>query len=264
MTDSTMADPPGNYTISSVQKAMHILQVLAFGESSASLAELSRAAGMPKPTVFRYLSTLEQLGYVRKDVHTGLYELGLRLFELGSKAIAKHTLREVALSEMHSLLDRFSETVNLAIMDAGQVLYLEILDSPQAMRMSARVGSRDCAHATSLGKAMLAFLPEEEVEQIARTVGFPSRTQRTIATLAELEEELARVRALGYAVDTGENEVTARCVGAPVFDRFGDVAGAISLSGPSHRFSEDQVEAAGKALVEAADRISQRMRYSGS
>jgi len=240
---------------------MDILESVALQKNGVGLTELSREIGMPKSTLFRYLVTLERRGYVSRDRLTGRYELGLELFQLASMAVARHSVREMVLPLMHSLLDRFSETVNLGIMEGGEVLYLEILESPQAMKMSSRVGSRDYAHATSLGKAMLAFLPEGEVEEVVRVHGLPPRTERTITTLEGLKEELRKVKERGYALDDGENEPTARCVGAPIFNRFGEVAGALSLSGPAHRFSEARIEAMGQALMEATSRISERMRY---
>lgn len=255
-------DGDRKYTISAVEKTMHILESLASEGAGATLAQLSTTLGMPKPTLFRYLTTLQEMGYVQKDPSTDGYTLGLKAFELGNLAMPQRTVREIALPEMHSLLDRFSETVNLGIMDRGQVLYLEILESPQAMKMSARVGSRDYAHATSLGKAMLAFMPDEEVETIVQVHGLPARTEKTITTFTEFRQELVSVRRRGYAIDTGENEPTARCVGAPIFDRFGQVAAAMSLSGPAHRLSDQQVEAVGRALTQAASRISQRIGYS--
>lgn len=254
-------EPILKYRVSTAEKTLDILESVASQKNGVRLTELSRETGVPKSTLLRYLMTLERRGYLSKDPLTGRYGLGLKLFQLGSMAVARHSLGEIALPQMHSLLDRFSETVNLGIMEGGQVLYLEILESPQAMRMSSRIGSRDYAHATSLGKAMLAFLPEEEVEEVVRVHGLPPRTEKTIATLEGLKEELGKVKERGYAIDDGENEPMARCVGVPIFNRFGEVAGALSLSGPAHRFSEAKIEAMGQALMEAASRISERMRY---
>ena len=251
----------GKYSLSTAEKTLDILESLASQKNGVGLAELSREIGMPKSTLFRYLATLERRGYVSKDGLTGRYELGFKLFQLGSMAVARHSVREMALPFMHSLLDQFSETVNLGIMESGEVLYLEILESPQAMRMSSRVGNREHAHATSLGKAMLAFMSEAEVEEIVRAPGLPPRTEKTITTLEGLKEELGRVRERGYAIDDEENEPMARCVGVPIFNRFGEVAGALSLAGPAHRFSEAKVESMGQALMEAASRISERMQY---
>jgi len=258
-----MRHPKGTRTLSTANKALDVMESIAARQNGVRLTDLARDTGIPKSTLSRYLLTLERRNYISKDTSTGRYELGLKLFELGSAAVATHSVLEIALPVMRSLVDRFVETVSLGILDGGQVLYLEMLESPQAMRMSARVGSRHYAHSTSLGKAMLAFLPEEKLEEILWVHGLHAQTERTITTLEGLKEELKRVKERGYAIDEGENEPMARCVGAPILDRFGDVTAALSLAGPVHRFSDTKMTIMGQGLVAATSRISKRIGYSG-
>jgi DNA-binding IclR family transcriptional regulator len=162
---------------------------------------------------------------------------------------------------MRELLDRFQETVNLGVLEENAVVYVEILESLKAFRTAARVGGRDLPHATAIGKAMLAFLPEKDVERMAADTGLPKRTENTISALPRLKEELAGVRQRGYAVDFEETEVGACCVGAPIFDHRGEVVAAISISGPAFRFSGGNCEETAAVLVEVTSQISQKLGY---
>ncbi len=249
-----------DYSIAAVEKVLDILESLSREREPADLPGLSKRLGIPKPTLFRYLVTLEKRGYVRKR-SDNRYELGLRLLELSTSALDKMTLHEVALPYMRELQERFQETVNLAVLEGLEIVYIEILESPRAFRMSAHVGGRQYPHTSSLGKAILAYLPEEEVERIARATGLPRQTPNTICSLERLKEELALVRKQGYATDWEESEEGACCVGVPIFDRRGRAVAAISLSGPALRFSPAEVSRMGAALREVSLQISQRNGY---
>jgi IclR family acetate operon transcriptional repressor len=164
---------------------------------------------------------------------------------------------------MHHLLDMFRETVNLAILEDGKVVYLEILEGTQSIRMAARPGQRDYAHSTAIGKAMLAHAPAAELEGIVGRYGLPSLTPSTITSLEQLQVELARVRKRGYSVDNIENERGVRCVGAPIFNHQGNGVAAISISGPADRISGSKIEMIGKELVNATRTISEQLGYRG-
>lgn len=250
-----------DYRIAAVDKTLDILEFLGQQRKKMALPELSVALGMPKATLFRYLVTLEGRGYVRKGPGDDNYALGFKALELASNVLGNLTLHEVALPHMKELQELFHETVNLGVLDGHEIVYIEILESRRTFKMSSRVGGRDMPHATSLGKAMLAFLPEEEIENIAQDCGLPKRTAKTICSLPQLKQELASVRQRGYATDEGENEEGARCVGAPIFDRRGNVAAALSIAGPAFRSSATRIEEMGTALVAAALQISRGLGY---
>jgi IclR family transcriptional regulator, KDG regulon repressor len=251
-----------DYRIAAVDKALDILEFLGQQRQEHSLPELSEALRLPKVTTFRYLATLEPRGYVRRNPENDKYSLGLRVLQLSNEAVGNLTVHEVALPYMKRILDRFQETVNMAVMEGNEVVYVEILESPQPFKMSSHVGGREVPHATSLGKAMLAFLPQEEVSHIIETTGLPVRTARTICTLSRLQEELVGIRQRGYAVDDSENEEGARCVGVPILGHRGRAIAAISVSGPASRLSADEIERLGLALVEVSSEISHRLGYT--
>lgn len=251
-----------DYRIAAVDRALDILELLGRQRTEFGLPELSKAVGLPKATVFRYLSTLEERGYVRKSSDNDKYTLGLKILQLSNDMLGSVTLHEVALPHMRKLVARFQETVNLALLDEYEVVYVEILESPKAFKMSSQVGGREMPHATALGKAMLAFLPEEEVNEIIQTTGLPRRTPRTICTPSRFKEELEAIRQRGYAVDQEENEEGAHCVGVPIFDHRRKPIAAISISGPAIRILTNQIEHIGSALVEVSSDISHRLGYA--
>lgn len=252
-----------DYTLVVVDKALDVLEFLSRQREPAGLQELSQALDIPKATLFRYLFTLEQRGYVRKDAKDGAYTLGLRVLELADEALGRLTVHEAALPGMRELLYRFRETVNLGVHEGKEVVYVEILESPQSFKMSAHVGGRDYLHTTSIGKAILAFLPQKQVHRLLEETGLPARTQNSITSLPELEQELALTRERGYAIDNEENENGARCVGAPIFDRSGRVIAALSITGLAMRSSMAEIEEQGRALLEVTSEISSKMGYLG-
>jgi DNA-binding IclR family transcriptional regulator len=250
-----------DYRIAAVDKSLDILEFLSRQRREMGLPELCSALHMPKATLFRYLVTLEQRGYVRKSSASEKYGLGLRILDLSSRALDNLTFHEVALPHMKRLLTRFQETVNLAVLEGDQIVYVEILESPRTFRMCSRVGSREMPHSTALGKAILAFLSQQEIERILQNTGLPRYTASTICSLPRLMQELATTRQRGYSIDNGENEEGARCVGVPILDRRGDVVAAMSISGPAVRSSAEEIEEMGAALIEASSQISQRIGH---
>jgi IclR family acetate operon transcriptional repressor len=151
--------------------------------------------------------------------------------------------------------------VNLATLDQGHVLYIEVLESPHEFRLSSRVGSRRSLHATALGKALAAFLRETHREQILEGLSFQALTPKTIMNLVQFRQELEKVRHQGFAVDDEETTLGARCVSAPILGANGEAIGAISVSGPVTRVGREQVGALAAAVVQAAKAISSAMGF---
>ena len=204
-------------------------------QRSVAFVEVAAAVPFARTTVHRILYSLEKLGYVEKDTVTAHYQLASKFFDLTGPTIHFRRLQSVAKSVMQNLLVRFGETINLGVLDDGQVAYIDVLQSPSALRIAAVPGERNPVHCTSLGKAMLAFLPEVEVEAILDRHPMIKKTPRTITHKKHLLEHLASVRERAVAVDMEENLTGVICVAAPIFDQSGRVIAGISLSGPSSR-----------------------------
>jgi DNA-binding IclR family transcriptional regulator len=261
--------PPGprtpdsgpRYRVQVLDRALSVMEALAQNKDERSLAEISDAVALHKSTVHRILMVLERHRLVLKNPATGRYRLGLKLFELGSKAIAGTDLREHARPYLSRVMFETGETVHLCLFDNGEVLYVDKIEPQKSVRMSSTIGRRSPAYCTSVGKAILAQLPPEEVEEMILRFGLQRRTKRTIITPVELHADLAHTRARGYAIDDEENEDGVRCVGAAVLDYSGRPVAAISVSGPAFSITKEKLPKVSRPVVAAAQALSAELGY---
>jgi len=215
-----------------VAKTFRAIEVIAQHPEGIQLSELSRKCGnQPKATIFRILHTLKELGYVEQDPKSGAYRLTHQLQWLGQSE-ARETLKRAVRPHLERLRAQFEQTVALAVPDGDQLLYIEILDGLRSIRMNATVNTYAPLHCTSLGKAILSRLSDEERSRILRRSPLAKLTANTITSVAHLERHLAEVRTQGYAVDDEETEEGARCVGAAICNHLGQPVAAVSISGP--------------------------------
>ena len=252
-----MSDP---YVVKPVLKALHVLACLGEAQKELSLSEIARRVRLPKTTVFRYLYTLREFGFVAHDRQTDMYRIGLRLWELGQLTDDRLRVREIALPFMQGLGNRYKETVNLGLLDHSDIVYLEMVESPHSLRTQAKVGSRSPIYSTALGKSILAFIPMEQWRNHLPPKLTP-RTAQTFTSLDALTNDLNEVRRRGFAIDHSENEEGASCVGAPIFNRDREVIAAISISAPSSRLNGALEQEVADAVSQAAMDISIRLGY---
>ncbi len=204
-------------------------------QKSLMFSEIATALPFARTTVHRILYSLEKLGYVERDEVRPSYRLAGKFFELAGGAIHYRRLLAVARSEMQTLLLRFGETVNLGVLEEGQITYIDVIQSPSALRISANPGARNPVHCTSLGKAILAYLPEAEALAVLDQFPMIRMTSRTITQKKYFMEHLALVREKAIALDMEEHLSGVVCLAAPIFDRNGKVIASISISGPTPR-----------------------------
>jgi DNA-binding IclR family transcriptional regulator len=241
------------YTVDAAAKALELLSVFSFRESRLSLADLASRTGIPRATAFRLLSTLEQSGFLDK-VH-GAYQLGIKCFVLGNIVAGGLDLRETARPHLAALRETTRETTQIAILDHWQVVYLErMLSSMSVGYMRSRAGAILPAYCTGLGKTLLAFRPEAEVQAWAATQKFAALTPRTITSAKRLLKDLAVIRERGYGLDEEEREKGVSCIAAPIANHNGDVVAAISVAGPTERMPRTLVGSEMAAAVVAAAR----------
>ena len=254
-----MVNDRGMPRVQSVYRALKLLDYICSSEDhrGVSLSELSEYIGLSKPSVYKLLSTLQEFRLVSKDPRSGLYKPGPGLLELAHRGLERLELRDLALPELEKLWRETNETVHLAVLDEGEVVYLEKRESRQTIRMYSAVGRRAPAHCTGLGKAILAFLPQDERRRILAQKGMRKYTANTITNLKEFEAECKRIREQGYAFDLGEHEEEIRCVAAPILDHTGRPIAAISVAIPAFRADlarlkdiAPKVEAAARAVSE--------------
>ncbi|MGE4369431.1 MAG: IclR family transcriptional regulator [Burkholderiaceae bacterium] len=241
-------------------KGLVLLEAMANSEKSCGVTELASQLALTKSNVHRLLQGLVHQGFARKVPETGRYELTVKLWELGAKVFQRLDLRREALPYMKLLADETQETVHLSILDGTDVLYVEKIDSPQPVRAYTTVGGRAPAQCVATGKAMLAWAPEEVIAQVAEQL--QRYTPRSIVTAQELHRQLQRTRLLGYAVNTGEWREQVIGVAAPVRDATGAVVGALGISGPAERITDQVISDSVPRLIELAGSISARLGYT--
>jgi len=250
------------YKLQVMDRALAILDVLGSLQADSSLTELCVALNLHKSTLHRLMMVLERHRLVDKNPDTGRYRLGLKLFELGSKAIASLDLREQARPHLTRVQQDTEETVNFAVLDQGEVLYIAKIEPQRNLRIAAHVGHRFPAYCTALGKAMMADLSEAEVDLIIRGCEMKAKTPNTITTPAMLKDELRMIRSRGYSIDDEENDEGARCVGVAVRDQRGRPVAAISVSGPASRVTKSKVPDIAKVLIRSAEALSSELGYN--
>jgi IclR family acetate operon transcriptional repressor len=229
---------PERYHIRSVDRALTLLDTFLVHEGELSVSEISKAVKLGPSTVFRMLLTLEKHGFVEQVRPSGKYRLGTTCLELGSRFLKSNDLRDRTIDILERLRNEFGETVHLTILQDNQVIYLEKLAGLHPIGlMSSRVGDRNPAHCTGVGKALLAYLPDEDLRSRYPGQKLARFTEHTITDWRVLRGELDRVRSLGYAVDDEEHEPGVKCVAVPTFNHKGIVA-AMSVSGPVERMDE--------------------------
>ena len=231
-------------------RAALLLDCLAVGDSPG-ISELARRSGLAKTTVFRLVHELAACGLV--EITSGGVRLGMRLFELGSSVPRQRSLKEAALPYMRDLHEATRETVHLAVLDGTEVVYIEITRGARAPRLPSRVGGRMPAHATGVGKAILAFSPPGVAAALI-DAGLERRTPRTIADPGALRRELARIRASGVSFDREESGPGIVCAASPVFGAGGTVLAALSLTGWSSRLDLARVAPAVRTAALALSR----------
>ncbi len=244
--------------IKSVISAFEILNCFVSGKRRLGFNELERMTGMSKSTLHSLLESLEEVRAVTRDRETGQYRLGYRLVQYAETA-RKLSILDIAQPVMERLRDEVDETVTLAIIEDWHQVIIATAESQRMLRVAPKAGVRNCMHYTSVGKAMLAHLPGEEVRRILDKSGMPRATPHTITTIEELETDLERIRKLGYSTDDMEHDDDVRCVGSAVLDRDGRPLAAVSISAPSFRVDESDFALLGEKVRRAADEIAHDM-----
>jgi IclR family acetate operon transcriptional repressor len=220
-----------------------------------TLSEVSVACGMEPSTATRYLRQLVEHGWLERDDQSRTYTLGVRLIEIGQAARMAHPLRGIVLPYMRQLVARFDETINLAVHQSHEVVIIEALESGRSIRRGATIGDHDGRFDSSLGKSILAHLPEQQVLDLLAAHPQRRQTPKTLVDRDEILADLARVRERGYAIDDEEAEIGLKCVGVPIRDHYGRYSHALSISGPTARMNE-RLEEITTALCAVADAVA--------
>jgi len=249
------------YQVQVLDRAFRILDALAESGSGMSLTEIAEGLLLHKSTVHRLIMVLEASRFVERNPATGKFHLGSRVMELGLSAVSQLDIYGIAGPHLRTLVSETGETAHLAVLRDGEVVSLVSAESNKTLRTPVTVGTRTPAHCTSLGKAILAFGPEEYVLQFLKGRTLKAYTRKTITSSSRFKAELRAIRARGYAVDNEEREVGLRCIGAPVCNGAGEVIAAVSIAGPAFRITDDRITTLAGAVVRTAARMSASLGY---
>jgi len=246
-------------SLPSVHRALAVLDHIAASYHGLTLGQLTRTLGFPRSTTHCLLLTLERLGYVQRSTPRGPYLCGPKLLELSSKTLAGSSLREAAMPVLSGLMQRTRLVTHMAMLDRSQVRIIAQV-APVEARVMTSLGQRLDLHCTALGKAIVAYLPEERVAEMLGGMTLLPHNENTIVSHRRLWAELASTRQRGWAIDDEEDAIGYRCLGAPVFDAARVPVAAISVFGSTVEISSESAPALAAELVGAADRISRAIR----
>ncbi|HEY6766266.1 MAG TPA: IclR family transcriptional regulator [Candidatus Sulfotelmatobacter sp.] len=247
-----------------VERALTILETVALEPDGLSNAGISRKLKIPKSSASYILRTLEKQGYLNRNRESGRYHIGLKILSLSRGALTGLDVRELALPVMRRLMRKTELTCHLAILDGPVAVYIEKVEPEGFIKMDTWVGRRMAVHATSVGKALTAHIPQARLEEIIKERGMEKRTIKTITAIPRLVKDLEKVRELGFAIDDEENNMGARCLAAPIFNQDGVVEASLGLSGTINQVNSQSIPRIVEALKDAARQVSVQLGYRGS
>ena len=242
--------------IRAVDRALDILLCFSRQTPRLTMTQISDQVGMNKSTVHRLLGTLEKKRFLQRDPSTGFYQLGIRLFQMAYLTLEHDGLRQLAAPILQRLCEHQRETITLSVLDDSDVVFLDVVESPQRVKLAASTGQRLPAFATAAGKAMLAYLPKQTVEKLLGR-GMQQFTSRTIHTPDIFFEDLAQIRKQGFAISEQEYEEEINAVAAPILDANGQPIAAITVTGPAYRLLRGRMNEIGPSIVTTAREIAQ-------
>jgi IclR family transcriptional regulator, KDG regulon repressor len=259
-----MMQPPAHKSrkvIASVQRALDILNLFQGSSAELGNAEIAKRLGLDPGTVAGLVATLRVNNYLDQNSANRKYRLGLKLAERASILLEQLDLRKTAAPQLEKLRDWCNESVNLVIRDGQEVVYIERLFGSHALGIRSELGKRAPVHSTALGKAIAAYLPQEEAQTYLSRYRYFAVTSHTITNPDQFLKALGIIRKTGYAVDEEENELGGRCVAAPIFNHAGYPVAAVSVSVPVQRLPREKVALFGEKIKAAAEAISSSLGH---
>jgi IclR family acetate operon transcriptional repressor len=243
-------------SVRAVDRALDVLLCFSNQTPELTMTQIAERVGIHKSTAHRLLATLENKRFIQRDPNTGIYRLGIRLLQMAYLTLEQNDLRRLAAPFMHHLCDRYEENIDLAVLDDTDVVFVNILEGPQRVKLAAAIGQRLPAIATASGKAILGFLHEKQVRDILDR-GIPQLTPYTLNSPDEIFNNLNSVRELGFAISEQELEQQINAVAAPIFDQGNYPIASVAVAGPAYRLTRERMIEIGPDLVAITKEISQ-------
>ncbi|HZR31448.1 MAG TPA: IclR family transcriptional regulator [Terriglobales bacterium] len=252
--------PKRTYNITALQRGLRLLNLFAKSDQGLTASQVSKLSGLPVSTVHRFLVNLDGTGFLNCD-GTGHYHLGIACFSIGQAALGQLDIRRLSLPFLRELNQQTRETVHLTVRHGLSAVYVEKLDSMEPLRIYSRIGAAVPLYCTAVGKILLAYMPENERNDILQQSQLKRLTPNTIGSIQELQTHLQRVRKNGYACDLEENEPHIRCIAAPVWDHTGGVNASLSITGPAVRMPVARLRQLAPLIQDAGLKISRELGY---
>lgn len=245
-------------TVQALDRAIELLKRLAEVDE-ASLTEIALRVGMAPSTVHRLLTTMEQHGVVVFDEPRQRWMVGVEAYRIGAAFLRRIKVAEIGRPVMWELMAATGETANMARPEEGDVVFISQVETHAEIRAFFRPGARSPMHASGIGKALLAEIPEKQLEKLLQQNGLPAFTEKTLSSMPALLEDLERTRARGWAIDDEERTIGMRCIAAPIFNAYGEAVAGISVSGPSVRLTDEKLSEFGPLIKRGAASVTEAM-----
>ena len=257
----TISAEVSKYHVPNLTRALKILELLTEHPEGLTTTQITSQLKIPRNSVFRITSTLLEHGYLVRDEETLVFQLSQKLLTMGYAALSEESLIEKSIGFMRQLRDQYKETVPLGILHGNEGVVIEEIQGSHSFRFVLEPGRRFHIHSAAPGKAIVAFLPEEEREKLIKHAKFLKYNDRTVTNKDDYRKLLAKVRQCGYAIDNAEEIEGMHCISAPIFNRHGYPVAAIWITGPSYRIKHKDFECIGKDIKKVTYRISKSLGY---
>ena len=252
---------PGATTVQvqSLTRGLSLLEALARAEGGLTLTDLAQRVQLAPSTAHRLLATLEKMGYVYQGGEMGRWYIGLQAFTVGTSFLANRDFVAQSHPYMRRLMEQSGETANLGIIDGTEAVFIDQVQCREMMRTIVKLGSRVPLHASGVGKAIFAALPDDQIDAILKVKGLPRITANTITSPETMWASVRVIRQRGWSFDDEEHAIGTRCVAAPIYDEHADVLGAISLAGPSSRLPDERIKQLGPVVAYTVEELTHRL-----
>lgn len=245
-------------SVQALDRALGLLEILAV-DDGLTLTDVAHEAGIAASTAHRLLSTLQARKFVELDTETGHWRIGVNAFQVGNAFLRTRKLVSIGRTIMRDLLDECGETINIGIIDDGEVVFLSQFESHEPMRAFFRPGRRGPIHTSGIGKAIMATWQNNVIAHFLENRDLVKLTDKTIQNTDSLMGDLNKIRARGWSLDDEEQALGMRCIAAPVYNEYGEAVAGLSMSGPTARMTDDRLDGFGQQIRDAALKITQSM-----
>jgi IclR family transcriptional regulator, acetate operon repressor len=245
--------------VQSLTRGLSLLEALARAEGGLTLTDVAQRVQLAPSTAHRLLSTLEKMGYVYQAGDLGRWYVGLQAFTVGTSFLANRDFVAQSHPYMRRLMEQSGETANLGILEGTDAVFIDQVQCREMMRTIVKLGSRVPLHASGVGKAIFAAMPDDEIEAILKVKGLPRITGNTITSPETMWAAIRVIRQRGWSFDDEEHALSTRCVAAPIYNEHAEVLGAISLAGPSSRLPDERIKQLGALVAHTAEDLTHRL-----